>query len=249
MSHTYLDTDQLPVPFYIAGLGEWSNVTIPDDGDDRNAAVAGVGMEALADRTTWLRYRIENTTGYGSTDTSIKNNGVTLGTSNSFVLKKALTISSFVPVGGSGYLSSTIWRTPAVPFVLDGAFIRLTGNATASIPPISTQLSLLLGAQPLITGTLSPFVAGTMAINGTTTNKSVIGVSSADYGPLFDGTVGNNGNDLLGGVSGGGKLVAHTAVTGSTLCNTDIKLRLTHGAASSVNFSMLLEVSIYGRLL
>ena len=249
MSHPYIDTDQLAVPFYIANLGMWADVTIPDDGDDRNAAVAGVGMEALADRTTWLRYRIENTTGYGSTNTSIKNNGVTLGTSNSFVLKKALSISSLVPVGGSGYTSSTIWKTPAVSFMLDGAFIRLTGNATASIPPITTQLSLLLGAQPLINGTLSPFVAGIMAINGTTTNKSVFGIATTDYGPLFDGTVGNNGNDILGGVGGGGKLVAHTAISGSTLCNTDIKLRLTHGAASSVNFSMLLEVSIYGKLL
>ena len=77
MSHPYVDTDQLPVPFYITDLGMWADVTIPDDGDDRNAAVAGVGLEALADRTTWLRYRLETTSAYGSTDPSIKNNGVT----------------------------------------------------------------------------------------------------------------------------------------------------------------------------
>lgn len=249
MSHPYVDTDQLPVPFYITDLGMWADVTIPDDGDDRNAAVAGVGLEALADRTTWLRYRLETTSAYGSTDPSIKNNGVTLGTSNSYVLKKALSISSLVPVGGSGYTSPTLWKTPTVPFMIDGAFIRLTGNSGASIPPVSAQLDLLLGANRLIYGTLSPFVAGIMAINGTTLNKSVFGLAPADYGPLFDGTVGNNGNDIIGGYGGGGKLVAHTAISGSTLCNTAIKLRLTHGAASAVTFTMLLEVVIYGKLL
>jgi hypothetical protein len=60
MSHIYQGEDPLPTPPIIGGQGEFPDIQIPDDGDDRDAQSAGVGLEGLTDRSVWLQRRMVN---------------------------------------------------------------------------------------------------------------------------------------------------------------------------------------------
>lgn len=52
---TYAGQDPIPSPPVTAGAGTWPDlITIPDDGDPREAASVNVALEGLADRTQWL---------------------------------------------------------------------------------------------------------------------------------------------------------------------------------------------------
>ncbi|MFS8066596.1 MAG: hypothetical protein ACMG6S_09525 [Byssovorax sp.] len=250
MSHEFIDTDKMALPAPATGLGVWENVLVPDDGDERKAAILGAGVEALAERTTWLRHRGIITDPFGVTMPGLVNSGATVGASNSFVITKAINLSATVPPGASGYVAPVIWVTPSVPFIIDMAFIRLTGGSTASSAPGYAQLDLFLGADKLVTGLMSTYVAGVVAINGSTLNKCIFGIDPAEQGPLLSGTLTNSGKDSTGGASGNGKLLAYfNGLPPASYWAKQVTLRLTHGGVPSIDFTMPMVVTLAGRIL
>lgn len=249
MSHEFIDTDQLAIPAPAAGLGTWENVTVPDDGDERTAAILGVGLEALAERTTWLRHRGVIAEPYGVSIPSIANSGATIGASNAFVLKKAFTINFAVPAGGAGYVPAVIWVTPTVPFEINRAYIRLTGACTASSAPGSVVLDLFLGTKKLVSGLMSTYVAGVVLINSSTSNKSIFGIEPLERGELLDGTMTDSSKDYRGASVIDGSLVCHTNFLFSDFFGQQITLRLTHGGGGTITMVMPVEVVLAGRLL
>lgn len=58
--HSYNGVDALPPPPALAKRGLWTTPNVPDDGNDRDAASAGVGIEGVTNRTEWLRHRMMN---------------------------------------------------------------------------------------------------------------------------------------------------------------------------------------------
>ena len=256
MSHEFLDTNKLALPAPAAGLGEWQNVLVPDDGDERKAAVLGIGIEALAQRTTWLRHRTVITEPFGVSIPSITNSGATVGASNSFVVKKALTINTAAPNGGAGYVAPVFWVTPTVPFEINRAYIRLSGSLTASIAPVFVTLDLFLGPRKLVTGTMTVFLSGILPapavvvpINSSTANKSIFGIEPGDRGELLNGTMAASSQDYMGAAVVAGALVCHTNFASTSFFGKQITLRLTHGGGAPITFTMPLEVVLAGRLL
>ena len=248
MTHPFIDTDQMPIPAPAAGLGTWENVPVPDDGDERKAAILGSGVEALAERTTWLRHRSIIAEPYGVTIPSLTNSGATVGASNSFVVNKRFTLAQSIPTGAGGGAAPTIWVTPSAPFMIEGCYIQFTGSATSSALTALVRLDLLLGSNKLITGTVA-FSGGVMPINGTSTNPSIIGIHVADRGPLLDGTLTNSGLDTVSAASAPGVLIAYYDNFNGSFYGKPITLRLTHSSGSSITFNMPLSVAIFGRLL
>ena len=60
--HNYsgYDSAGLSIGAYIAGKGYWVTPNVTDDSDDRDAANYSVGVEAVADRTVWIAWRMVN---------------------------------------------------------------------------------------------------------------------------------------------------------------------------------------------
>lgn len=60
--HNYSGQDSagLSIGAYIAGKGYWVTPNVTDDSNDRDAANYSVGVEAVADRTVWIGWRMVN---------------------------------------------------------------------------------------------------------------------------------------------------------------------------------------------
>lgn len=60
--HNYFGQDSagLSIGAYIAGKGYWVTPNVTDDSNDRDAANYSVGVEAVADRTVWIGWRMVN---------------------------------------------------------------------------------------------------------------------------------------------------------------------------------------------
>jgi hypothetical protein len=243
VSHTYIETDVMTVPAYVAGMGQWANTTVPDDGDDRDAAADAVGLEALADRTTWLRHRVDYVQPYAA-------NGATISNQKSFVVRKDIALSQTIANGGVGYSAPTVWTTPSAPFAIDAVLIQITGTATASADPSNVTLTLFCNGIALVVGITSTFAGGTTyTVDGTTTNKTLFGVSPTEWGGLLDGTLGGTGTDDVGAASRAGILTVFADGGTNGYWGKGVSLNVVHGGASARTLTIPLRLTIYGRLL
>jgi hypothetical protein len=233
----------MSIPITVAGMGVWSDITVPDDGDDRDAAADGVGLEGLADRTTWLRHRVDLVQPFA-------NHGATINGQKSFVMTKDIALANSVPSGPSGYAPPTVWTAPSAPYAIDAAIIQITGTATASADPSNVTFTLFLGTGQLVVGMTSTFAGGTTyAVTGGTTNKTIFGVKSTEWGGLLDGTLSGSGTDDIGAASRAGILTVLADGGSNGYWGKDVSLQVVHGGASARTLTIPLRVTIYGRLL
>lgn len=242
MSHTYTEQDPMAIPAYVSGQGGWHTITVPDDGDERNAAEPGVGLEALADRTVWLRHRVD-------TSQPFVNHGVTISSFGHFVVTKDVAINNIVSAG-AGYSAPAVWTAPSARYMIEGATIQITGIGTASADPASVTLSLYLGNTLLIQGIMSSFDLGTSYNIGFLPNvKAIWGVHPSEYGPLLDGSLASSGTDDIGAASRDGALVVFSNGGANGYWGKDVSLTIQHGGVTPRTLFLPLRVTLIGRLL
>lgn len=100
MSHPYDESDPITPNPPIPGKGVWTTVPIPDDNNDRDAATYGAGLEACADRATWLAWRMVNGLESNATGTAYPAN-IFWGGNHTFKAGTLTTIAGVLAIPGS----------------------------------------------------------------------------------------------------------------------------------------------------
>jgi hypothetical protein len=103
---------------------------------------------------------------------------------SNFVVDVTERFDATVPAAGADQL---VWTTPNEPFLIEHALLMLTGPATASEVPPTTNLELTVAGYGLIAANMSPWTSTTYALSG---NNLVMWMQRAGLGILdnIDGT-------------------------------------------------------------
>jgi hypothetical protein len=217
-------------------------VVAPDANTPINAADVQIVAEGLANQTAFLNDPFLN----------YENNSANVRATTSFVMTKSLTVATSVPTGGAGYTAPTIWTTPSVPWILEGALIEVTGNCTADANPATVQLTLNVNSVDAVNGLMDPFSAGTFySVNGTTSNPTIFGLKLSEKGTLLSQPLTDSSTDSLGfGLDEVNLTVAAPADGGANgLWGKAVTLNVTHGSVADRTLSIPIKVTMWGRII
>lgn len=178
------DSAGLSIGAYIAGKGYWVTPHVPDDSNDRDAANYSVGVEAVADRTVWIGWRMVNGLEGGTYP------GVITWTGQQ-------TFSGHWPkVTSVGNLTRRVWRIAASTFTspnvpagftmhhpTSGAIILKTEDTTLSINKTTVELLELLRGSTLVSVKIKCVGHSTYSA-GQTNPKFTLVSWTGDNGPV-----------------------------------------------------------------
>lgn len=113
-----------------------TGVTIPDDGDNKAAASVDVAIEGLADRTAYLKARLDGTSSGAHLNTPTIDNPTLTGT----VAVGSATFSGTVTGDGGASFPGVV----VAGAVATSEALQPDSNATASVPPKSLYITIIL---------------------------------------------------------------------------------------------------------
>ena len=183
--HNYSGQDSagLSIGAYIAGKGYWVTPNVTDDSNDRDAANYSVGVEAVADRTVWIGWRMVNGLEGGSYP------GVITWTGQQ-------TFSGHWPkVTSVGNLKRRAWRIAVSTFTSpnvysgytiyhpsSGAPVLKTDDTTLAIQKTTVELLELLRGSTLVSVKIKCVGVGTW-VAGQTNPRFTLVSWTGDSGP------------------------------------------------------------------
>lgn len=184
--------------------------------------------------------------------TDQENNAAQVSASNSFVMRKDITVSGSVPAGIGGVTTSPLWVTPDTPWILEGMALQVVSDCSADADPGTVAMTVYIGTVGTIACPMSAFAGGTLyLVDGTTTNKTIFGMKVSEKYTLLTPPYADSGTDQLGFAVDEVNLAVLALAVGDTvdMFGKSVTMRVTHDSGSARTLSLPLRLYIWGRLL
>lgn len=172
--------------------------------------------------------------------------GTTLGVfymGTGFTFDVTGVVNTLVPAAGADV---TVWTTPSAPFLLEHAFVVLTGACTASANPGTPTVKLTLGGADLIGGAMTAWTGVNYAVNGV--NRMMWGLQTDKIaGGVFTSAFPGFTSGDVGAMGGYGSFAALVDGGVNGFWNKPVKLHVSHGAGN-ITMNMPFRVLLIGHL-